>query len=217
MKAVVIGGTGATGRELVLQLLANPQVESVVALVRRAFFPPDPKLQEVIVDFDRLEEYAAYIVGDVAYSTLGTTLKQAGGKEKQWQVDYEYQLHFARIARRNKIFTFVLLSANQAHPDSRIFYSRMKGKLEEAIISLDFPKLIILRPGFIARPNTDRRMEKISLGIIGFLNKIGLFRKFRPISTVDLANVILNSSMNENEKDIDIWESPKILGFKQSA
>ncbi|MGN5954002.1 NAD(P)H-binding protein [Sphingobacterium lactis] len=217
MKAVVIGGTGATGRELVLQLLANPQVESVIALVRRAFFPPDPKLQEIIVDFDRLEEYAAYIVGDVAYSTLGTTLKQAGGKEKQWQVDYEYQLHFARIARRNKIFTFVLLSANQAHPDARIFYSRMKGKLEEAIISLDFPKLIILRPGFIARPNTDRRMEKFSLSIIGLFNKMGLFRKFRPISTVDLADVILNSSLNGNERDVEIWESAKILSFKQTA
>ena len=80
MKAVIIGGTGATGRELVLQLLADPKISQVIVLVRRPFFSPDPKLLEVEVDFDKLEEYRPYIIGDIAFSTLGTTLAAAGSK-----------------------------------------------------------------------------------------------------------------------------------------
>ncbi|MEI5985108.1 MULTISPECIES: NAD(P)H-binding protein [Sphingobacterium] len=211
MKAVVIGGSGATGRELVLQLLADYRVESVVALVRKPFFMPDPKLKEVIVDFDHLEQYAAFIDADVAFSTLGTTLKQAGSKKKQWRVDYEYQLKFAQLARMNHVFTFVLLSSAQASPKSKFFYSRMKGMLEEKIKQLDFPKLIILRSGLIDRPKTDRRGEKIALKVIKVFNALGILKNYKPISTVDLAKVIVDRSFDNSEDDITILEPKEIL------
>jgi len=211
MKAVVIGGSGATGRELVLQLLADYRVESVVALVRKPFFMPDPKLKEVIVDFDHLEQYAAFIDADVAFSTLGTTLKQAGSKKKQWRVDYEYQLKFAQLARMNHIFTFVLLSSAQASPKSKFFYSRMKGMLEEKIKQLDFPKLIILRSGLIDRPKTDRRGEKIALKVIKVFNALGILKSYKPITTVDLAKVIVDRSFDDSEDDITILEPKEIL------
>ena len=211
MKAVVIGGSGATGRELVLQLLADYRVESVVALVRKPFFMPDPKLKEVIVDFDHLEQYAAFIDADVAFSTLGTTLKQAGSKKKQWRVDYEYQLKFAQLARMNHVFTFVLLSSAQASPKSKFFYSRMKGMLEEKIKQLDFPKLIILRSGLIDRPKTDRRGEKIALKVIKVFNTFGILKSYKPITTVDLAKVIVDRSFNDSEEDITILEPKEIL------
>ncbi len=211
MKAVVIGGSGATGRELVLQLLADYRVESVVALVRKPFFMPDPKLKEVIVDFDHLEQYAAFIDADVAFSTLGTTLKQAGSKKKQWRVDYEYQLKFAQLARMNHVFTFVLLSSAQASPKSKFFYSRMKGMLEEKIKQLDFPKLIILRSGLIDRPKTDRRGEKIALKVIKVFNALGILKSYKPITTVDLAKVIVDRSFDDSEEDITILEPKEIL------
>lgn len=211
MKAVVIGGSGATGRELVLQLLADYRVESVVALVRKPFFMPDPKLKEVIVDFDHLEQYAAFIDADVAFSTLGTTLKQAGSKKKQWRVDYEYQLKFAQLARMNHVFTFVLLSSAQASPKSKFFYSRMKGMLEEKIKHLDFPKLIILRSGLIDRPKTDRRGEKIALKVIKVFNALGILKNYKPITTVDLAKVIVDRSFDNSEDDITILEPKEIL------
>ncbi len=211
MKAVVIGGSGATGRELVLQLLADNRVESVVALVRKPFFMPDPKLKEVIVDFDHLEQYAAFIDADVAFSTLGTTLKLAGSKKKQWRVDYEYQLKFAQLARMNHVFTFVLLSSAQASPKSKFFYSRMKGMLEEKIKQLDFPKLIILRSGLIDRPKTDRRGEKIALKVIKVFNALGILKSYKPITTVDLAKVIVDRSFDDSEDDITILEPKEIL------
>src|SRR5690606_34232229 len=79
------------------------------------------------------------IQGDIAFSTLGTTLKQAGGKQAQWRVDHDYQVEFADIARTNKVFTFVLLSSANAAEKSLFFYSRMKGAVEKELVQLNFP------------------------------------------------------------------------------
>ncbi|SEG24510.1 Rossmann-fold NAD(P)-binding domain-containing protein [Sphingobacterium lactis] len=210
MKAVIIGCTGATGRELVLQLLADPKISQVIVLVRRPFFSPDPKLLEVEVDFDKLEEYRPYIIGDIAFSTLGTTLAAAGSKEEQWVVDYDYQLKYAALAKLNKIPNFVLLSSAQASKTSRFYYSRMKGLLEDAIQALDFKKLTIVRPGPIDRPNTDRKGEKIAVKAINFLNKLGLLKTYKPISTMDLAMVIKDAAMDKKHREIDIYNPKEI-------
>lgn len=212
MKAVVIGATGATGRELVLQLLADKRVDSVTVLVRRSFFTADPKLLEVVVDFDKLEDFSSYIIGDIAFSTLGTTLKAAGSKEAQWVVDYDYQLKFAALSKINHINTFVLLSSAQASIHSRFYYTKMKGLLEEAVKALNFPKLIIVRPGPIDRPNTDRRAEKITIKMLNFFNKLGFLKPYKPISTMTLAKAIVESAFEDKQGLVDeynpkeIWE-----------
>jgi len=216
MKVVVIGGSGATGRELILQLLEDKRVELVTVLVRRSFFSKDPKLVEVVVDFDKLEEYRQYIIGDVAFSTLGTTLKAAGSKEAQWVVDYDYQLKYAALCKLNLINTFVLLSSAQADAKSRFYYTKMKGLLEEAVKALNFPKLIIVRPGPIDRPNTDRTAEKVAIKVLGFFNKYGLFKSYRPISTMLLAKVIMNSAFEDKEGILDIYNPKEIWGEEES-
>jgi len=210
MKAVVIGATGATGRELVLQLLANPKVDSVNVLVRRPFFTPDPKLHEVIVDFDRLEDFSHFIIGDVAFSTMGTTLKDAGSKEGQWVVDYDYQLKFAALCKLNRFHTFVLLSSAQANKNSRFFYTKMKGLLEEGIKALNFPKLIIVRPGPIDRPNSKRMGEQYAVITLKFLNKLGLFKLYKPISTMILARAIMDAAFEDKDGLIDIYNPKEI-------
>lgn len=210
MKAVVIGATGATGRELVLQLLEDKRVELVTVLVRRPFFSGEPKLREVIVDFDRLEDYRSDIEGDVAYSTLGTTLKAAGSKEAQWVVDYDYQLKFAALCKINHIKTFVLLSSAQANVSSRFYYTKMKGLLEEAVKALNFPKLVIVRPGPIDRPNTDRKNERIAIKVLNFFNTMGLLKPYRPITTIDLAKAIKDASFEDKEGLVDEYNPKEI-------
>lgn len=212
MKAVVIGATGATGRELVLQLLANPKVDSVNVLVRRPFFTPDPKLHEVIVDFDRLEDFSHFIIGDVAFSTMGTTLKDAGSKEGQWVVDYDYQLKFAALCKLNRLHSFVLLSSAQANKNSRFFYTKMKGLLEEGIKAMNFPKLIIVRPGPIDRPNSKRKGEQYAVSTLKFLNKLGLFKLYKPISTMFLARAIMDAAFEDRDGLIDIYNPKEIWG-----
>jgi uncharacterized protein YbjT (DUF2867 family) len=187
MKALIIGATGATGKELVDTLLKDPGYSEVVTFVRRSSGLTHPKLKEVITDFDKLQEVSGHVRGDVWFSLLGTTLKAAGTKEKQWEIDHDIPMKFAAIAKANGVNKAVLLSAYGASGTSRVFYSRLKGKLEEGIDSLAFNQLIIFRPGLLLRKNTDRLGERISASVLKFLNSIGLIRKFRPLPTLILA------------------------------
>ena len=211
MKAIIIGGTGATGREVVLQLLADPRVASVTALVRKPFFSEHANLKEIVVDFERLEDYADLIEGDVAISTLGTTRETAGSKEAQWHVDYDYQLKFAALAKQKNIDTFILLSAFKANSNSSLFYSRMKGQLEEDIKQIQFPRLIIFKPGLIERPNSKRKTEKMAFSMLNFFNKVGLLRSFSPISTINLAKVINDVYFHQIGQPIEVYENNYIL------
>ncbi len=187
MKALIIGATGATGKDLVNVVLNDQQYTEVVTFVRRPGGITHPKLTEIITDFDNLEKVSAHIYGDVCFSCLGTTLKDAGSKDKQWYIDYEIPLAFVTIARKNNVHSMVLLSAYGATPDSNVFYSRMKGQLEEAIDKLSFDKYIIFKPGMLLRKDTDRIGERVAGTVLNVLNSIGLFRKFHPLATSILA------------------------------
>lgn len=187
MKALIIGATGATGKDLVTVALNDAAYTEVIVFVRKSTGLQHPKLKEVITDFDNLDQVSASIQGDVLFSCIGTTLKAAGSKEKQWHIDYEIPLKFAGIARQNGVPAMVLLSAYGASPDSRVFYSQMKGKLEQAIISLAFSKTIIFKPGLLLRKDTDRFGERASAGVLNFLNTLGIIRKFKPMPTRTLA------------------------------
>ena len=138
-------------------------------------------------DFDKMEKVSEFIKGDVWVSCLGTTLKTAGSKEAQWHIDYDIPATFAEIAKQNGVDKTVLLSAYGASTSSRIFYSKMKGSLEEKIADLSFDQYIIFRPGLLLRNDTDRMGERISGTMLKFLNRLGLVRKFKPMPTLILA------------------------------
>lgn len=187
MKAIIIGATGATGKDLLNVLLQNDSYAETVIFVRSSSGIVHSKLKEIITDFDKLEEVAEFIKGDVLFSCLGTTLKAAGSKDKQRHIDFDIPLRFAEIAKQNGVSRMVLLSAYGASPVSKIFYSQLKGKLEEAISKLAFASFTIFRPGLLERKNTDRAGERISAALLHFLNRLRLFRKFRPMPTAILA------------------------------
>ena len=78
MKALVIGATGATGKELVNLLLESNDYAEVSIFVRRATGKSHPKLTENVVNFSEIDSFKNLITGDVLFSCLGTTLKDAG-------------------------------------------------------------------------------------------------------------------------------------------
>ena len=187
MKALIIGATGATGKDLVTQLLADDTYSEVHCFVRKPLALNHPKLHAHVVNFDTPEAWADLVRGDVAFSCLGTTLAVAGSKEAQWRVDYDYQYHFTQQCKANGVPTFVLVSAAMANAQSKMFYNRMKGALEEAVKKLNFPRLLIFQPSILIRSNSDRGAENFSVKAIHFLNKIGLFKRYRPMPTAVLA------------------------------
>lgn len=187
MKAVIIGATGATGKFLVGNLLNDKHYETVAIFVRKTTGINHPKLTEHIIDFSTIDSYKNLIVGDVFFSCLGTTLQIAGTKENQWKIDFDIPLKFAQIAKENQVKSFVLVSAYGVSPNSKMFYPRMKGELEVQITALNFEQLVIFRPGALIRPESDRVAERFMVAALKKTNKIGLFKKFRPLSVELLA------------------------------
>ena len=187
MKALIIGATGATGKFLLDELIQDDNYTAITIFVRRPTGRSHPKLVEHVIDFSQLSQYSEYITGDVLYSCLGTTIKDAGSQQRQWEVDYEIPVGFTKIARDNRVNSVVLVSSSGASPKSRVFYSRMKGELESAITTMGFGQFIIFRPGLLVRKGSERTNEKILVKLLGFFNSISLLKRYKPLSTEVLA------------------------------
>lgn len=189
-KAVILGATGATGVDLLSEIIKDPYYEKVQVLVRKPFeHPPlsQGKLTTLLTDFKNFDSIQDNLEGDFLFICFGTTLKKAGSKKQQWAIDYEIPLKVAEIARIKGFEKIILVSSYGANADSKIFYSRMKGKLDESILNLNFPASFIFKPGALIRKNSDRFGEKLGVKILQSLNKLGLFKKFRPLRTETLA------------------------------
>lgn len=196
MVAIVIGATGATGTALVNLLLNDSRFSQVITFTRKKIAFTNPQLTNYVIDFNNVSSWQHLVKGDILFSCLGTTIKDAGSKEAQWQIDYEYQYQFAVAAQKNKVPAYVLVSAIDAAANSKIFYSSMKGQLENAVQKLNFSKTIIAQPSLLIRENTKRPMEIVSYYILSFLNALGLFLKYKPIQTQKLAKVLIKNSVD---------------------
>lgn len=194
MKALVIGATGATGKDLVNQLLNDKDFEEVDIFVRKPVNIENERLKVHVVNFEKPEEWKEMVKGDVVFSCLGTTLKDAGSKEAQKKVDFDYQYEFAKAAKENNVEDYILVSAYGANSKSKIFYSKMKGELEEAVRQLHFNKITIFKPGMLERKDSGRTGEVLGSRIIKFANKLGLLESQKPLPTDILAKAMINSS-----------------------
>ena len=195
MRAIIIGATGATGKSLLPLLTEHSEIERIDCFGRRNPDFSHPKLYAHQIDFARIDTWRNEVQGDVLFACLGTTLKAAGSKEAQWAIDYEANLEFAKAARQNGVNALVLISASGANSASRLFYQRMKGELEQAIIALNFPRLIIFRPPLLIRPNSDRLGEKIAERILHGFDRIGLMKSQRPLAVEKLAQAMLKAAL----------------------
>lgn len=194
--ANVIGGTGMVGQQLILQLLIHPEFEKVRSFVRRPSGIIHAKLEEIVIDFDQPALWNHLVQGNVLFSTLGTTIAKAKTKEDQYRVDYTYQYEFAKAASENGVDTYALVSSMGADPTSKVFYSRMKGELDEAVYKLPFRKLIIFRPSILDGERKEDRMgEKIGLIISRLITQFVL-KKYRPTPVHVLAEKMINLSLD---------------------
>lgn len=195
--AIVIGGTGLVGNHLIRLLLQDKRFDQVRVFGRRSIGLSHPKLQEYLVDFDQISNWAHSVQGDVLFSALGTTLKKAGSKEKQFLIDYTYQYQVAEAAASNGVASYVLVSSAGANPKSKLFYSRLKGQLDEAVRKPGFKQVVILRPSFLDGERQEHRTaEQTALRMMGWFTKF-LFKKYRPIHAKIVAQAMINAFFNK--------------------
>ena len=214
LHALVLGATGATGRELVKLLLNSSDFSKVSVFVRRAISIKHEKLTVHKVDFSRLNNYKDLVNGDIFFSALGTTRKDAGSKKEQYLVDYTYQYEFAQMASENKVSHYSLVSSVGANDKSYFFYPRMKGDLEESIKHLNFNKIHIFQPpSLIRQSDLIRNGEKISIRILNILNKIGLLKSFKPLSVADLATKMIRELKSKKSDKITVYKVEDLFIF----
>jgi uncharacterized protein YbjT (DUF2867 family) len=188
LNAVLIGATGLVGSEILRFLLADERFSKVTVLGRRSTGIQNSKLEEHLVDFRNVAQWKNLVHGDLAFSALGTTRKQAGSIEAQYEVDYTYQAEFARVCAQCGVERFILISAMGANSHSRIPYSRMKGQLEDFVESLGFQHIHILRPGPLEGHRAKKRLgEEISIPITKILSKLPGLADLRPVSGKQVA------------------------------
>lgn len=193
--AIVVGATGLVGRALVEQLAGATHVGRVVTVTRRPAGHASPRVENHVVDFERLDDHAALLRGDWLFSALGTTRAQAGSVEAQRRVDVDYQLAAARLAAANGVPHYLLVSSASANATSRNAYVRMKGELEERVLALGFRRVSIFQPSLlVGARERSRPGETIAAPILRALTVLPGLRRYRPIRGEEVAARMVEAS-----------------------
>ncbi len=146
--ALLAGASGLVGRALLRRLLESPRYRRVYGLLRRAVagLPVDPKLTVQLVDFENLPPLP--LIDDV-FITLGTTLKVAGSQAAFRRVDLDAVLNTARAGKAAGARRLLVVSALGADPAARVFYNRVKGEMQQAVVQLGYASVVIAQPSLL--------------------------------------------------------------------
>lgn len=202
---LLLGATGLVGRNLLPLLLEDESVARVVAMVRRPTGITNAKLEERPFDLANMPNV------DQIFCALGTTMKVAGSKEAFRKVDYDYPLEAARIGLARGATHYLLVSSQGANAKSRIFYTRVKGEVENALIALGYPSVTILRPSFLTGDRDEYRLGEKIVTRLGWL----LPRRAKPIAAATVARAAV-ALARERRPGVQILESTEITDAARS-
>lgn len=155
MKCLLIGYTGAVGKCILREVVADKRYTEIIALGRREFTHESSKVVAHSINFDDPESYAQYLSGiDVCFYSLGTTKALAKTDENFWKIDHDYTINLARRLRKDSPRChFMYVSSMGANSNSLFLYPKCKGATENDLRTIQFEKLSIFRPGFLEIEN----------------------------------------------------------------
>jgi len=210
--ALIAGGTGLIGKQLLILLLASDRYSRVIVYTRQTL-PLHAKLQQIKISGDNLPDLPdATVQVDDVFCCLGTTMAKAKSKEKFYKVDFEYPLDLAKKGLAHGAQRYLLVSALGAKKDSKVFYNKVKGEIEEAISKTGYPEVHIFRPSLLLGPREEKRSgedaAKFFYSVFGFL----IPGKYKAIDSAKVAKAMLYYASN-SDKGIFIHESVDLQGF----
>lgn len=216
--ALVLGGTGETGKRVIEQLRINAAISKVVMINRREVEISDgdgkDKIEQKIVDYDKLDDSKeAFDNVDIAFCCLGTTRAKAG-KEGFVKVDYDYVVNSAKILKEKSCSDFHLVSAWGAKANAWTLYPSTKGKAEEAVKALDFSRVSIYRPGLLITERSETRtFEKAAQCMAGFMDR----GSKASVKTEDLAKAMVFNALKTLEGKTETIEHSAIVEMAKEA
>lgn len=203
-KAILIGASGFIGSYLLQELLKDADYEQIIVVVRKKLDLQHPKLNQLIGDFNTLPDLREQLIADEIFITLGTTKKKTPDLKIYYQIDHDYPVLAAKIAKDNGAKAVFLVTAVGANPKSGIFYVKTKGETERDILALDFKYTHIFRPSMIMGNRPEHRpMEGLLIKIWSFINPLLLskgLKKYKGMDGRDIAKVMAAAAKQAQEK-----------------
>jgi uncharacterized protein YbjT (DUF2867 family) len=192
--ALLAGATGLVGSHVLELLLTDGRWSRVVTVGRRTTSRKHEKLEQRVVDLGELETGSDLPHVDDVFCCLGTTIKQAGSQPAFRLVDHDFVVGLARAGLRARATQFLLVSAIGADPESRVFYSRVKGETEAAIRKLSYQAIQIFRPSLLLGERPEFRLgERIAMlgAPVMPVLLFGRLRRYRPIQAATVARAMV--------------------------
>ncbi|MEI7983183.1 MAG: oxidoreductase [Bacteroidota bacterium] len=200
--AIITGATGLVGKQLLQQLLAHPEYEKVIAVVRRPVEINHEKLTAMVIDFEKLPSALDGVKADDGFCCLGTTIKAAGSKERQYRIDHDYVVEFALGCLNAGVNRFGVVSSIGANASSSNFYLRTKGEMEGDLKKIPFRTLVIVEPSFLMGDRSEFRTgENIAAGIMKIAGPlmVGGLKKYRGVTDTSVAAAMIREIQKEQE------------------
>jgi uncharacterized protein YbjT (DUF2867 family) len=210
--ALIAGSTGLIGNQLLQLLLADQHYEKVIALSRKHLEIKNPKLVNLILNFDQLATYAGQLTADDVFCCLGTTMKQAGSKKAFWKVDHDYAVELAKVTRNNGASQYLLVSALGADVKSSFYYNEVKARTEEDIKPIGFDAYHIFRPSLLLGPRDEQRAGEDAAKIFYRLFNFLIPKKYKAIDSAKVARAMVHYA-KRNEKGVFIHSSADLQPF----
>ncbi len=193
-EAIVLGATGAVGAIVLDLLLKDERYQKITVFSRSEIDFSHAKLKVIKGDLLQLDSFEKAFHGDEVFCCIGTTKVKTPNQELYKKIDYGIPFSAAKLCKRQNINTFIVISAMGADASSALFYNRIKGEMEAAVINVGLKKTHIVQPSLIGGHRNEKRTGeaffKVLMGTLDFL-MIGPLKKYKIILPETIAQAMI--------------------------
>lgn len=191
--AIILGATGLTGSLLLQKLILDDNYTAIKLFSRKKIEGLPLKVKQYIGNIVDLESFKTDFTADEVFCCIGTTLKKTPNKEVYRSIDYGIPTKAAKLSKENNIETFMVISALGASAKSSLFYNKLKGEMENSVLSFSIKNTYILQPSYIQGNRVENRpLERFYDVIFPVMNifLIGNLKKYKIIKATTIADAM---------------------------
>lgn len=197
--AVIIGATGLVGGHLLNMLLECGDYKEVWVLGRTSTQKKHPKLQERLGDPTNAEFWDWQYAVDDLYCAVGTTRSKTSDLTVYKQIDMGIPHHAAQWGLKNGMHSFAVVSAMGANASSKIFYNHIKGQMEDSLLKMAIPHLLIFRPSLIMGKREELRVGETIGKVLAKTFSFLIPDRYKGIEAETIARAMLKKGNSQGE------------------
>lgn len=207
----VVGSTGLVGSHLIENLSKiYPKVHSIT---RKKVVYNSPKIENIVIDFDNIQNEKILSSSNDLYIALGTTRKKAGSDRDFIKVDYDYCIALAKNAFESGVKRISIISSVGSNPDSSLLYPRTKGLIERDLKKIPFEHISIMKPGLILGNRQESRfIEKVAKYFFSLTSPFlfGGFQKYKSIHASAISKAMIHQ-VSKGKNGLNCLEFSQLL------